>query len=273
MVKGIIFTVVVWFFYAVLIHSYCSAFHIVMPLTAPLLGCLIMIIRTLGWGSTMLEEEKNDIQRTFGYFVEPTIAAMAIKNPRLLQEDGVRKTVTVMFADLRGFTKLCEKTEPEILIKMLRECFGKLISIVRANGGTIDKLIGDSLMVVWGNPLPQPDHAERAVASGLEMQVAMRYLRRKWQNRLGCRIDLGIGINTAEVVVGTIGSDQFCDYTVLGYGVNIASRIERSCSGGEICISAQTASLLNGHYQCESMGQFSYKNVRHKTEIFRVIPE
>ena len=157
-VKGIIYTMTAWFFYAVLIHSYSEAFQLFMPLSAPLLGTLIAVIRVLAWGSTVLEEEKNEIKNTFGHFVEPSIATLAIENPGLLKEDGVRKTVTVMFADLRGFTKLCRDIEPEQVIQMMRECFGRLIAIARNNGGVIDKLIGDSLMVVWGNPVDCPDH-------------------------------------------------------------------------------------------------------------------
>ena len=90
-------------------------------------------------------------------------------------------------------------------------------------------------------------------------------------NKLGVDIDLGIGINTDEVVVGTIGSEEFCDYTVLGSGVNIAARIERGCPGGEICVSRKTRSLLSDHYQCERMGRFDYKNVEKKIEVFRVL--
>ena len=270
-VKGIVYTVVAWFFYAVLIHSYSETFKLFMPLAAPLLGTIINVIRVLGWGSTVLEEEKDDIRRTFGHFVEPSIATLAIENPDLLKEDGVRKTVTVMFADMRGFTRLCLDIEPELVIRLLRECFGRLISIARANGGMIDKLIGDSLMVVWGNPVAQSDHAERAVEAALEMQSMMRNLRRRWRNKYGVDVDLGIGINTDEVVVGTIGSDEFCDYTALGYGVNIASRIERGCLGGEICISRQTAKLLEGHYKCEFMGRFEYKNVKEEIAVYKVI--
>ena len=205
-VKGMIYSACAWFFYGVFIHSYSEAFGLFLPLSAPILGSLIAIIRVLGWGSTVLEEEKNEIRKTFGHFVEPSIATMAIENPGLLNEDGQRKTVTVMFADMRGFTRLCLDIEPELVIRMLRECFGKLISIARANDGVIDKLIGDSLMVVWGNPVDQPDHAEKAVEAATEMQAMMRNLRMKWKSKLGVDIDLGIGINTDEVVVGTIGS-------------------------------------------------------------------
>lgn len=270
-VKGIIFTVCTWFFYGVFIHSYSEAFGLFLPLSAPIIGSLIAVIRVLGWGSQVLEDEKDDIRKTFGHFVEPSIAKLALDNPDLLNEDGKRRTVTVMFADMRGFTRLCLDIEPEIVIRMLRECFGKLISIARANDGAIDKLIGDSLMVVWGNPAPEPEHAEKAVEAATEMQAMMRNLRMKWKSKMGVDVDLGIGINTDEVVVGTIGSEEYCDYTALGYGVNIASRIERGCPGGEICISRRTAGLLDGHYKCEFMGRFEYKNVKEEIEVFKVV--
>ena len=268
-VKGVMYTTVAWFFYAILIHSYIGVFHFLMPLSAPLLGTILALIRVLGWESSLHEEEKNSIRKTFNCFVEPSVASMAINNPDLLNEGGIRKTVTVMFADLRGSTKLCETVEPELLITILRECFSKLIATARSNGGTIDKLIGDSLMVVWGNPLTQPDHAERAVEAATEMQLVMGSLKTKWQRKLGIDIDLGIGINTAEVVVGTIGSQEYCDYTVLGYGVNLASRIQSTCPGGEIYVSATTRGLLSNQDSFKRLGMFNYKNVSRKVEIYK----
>jgi class 3 adenylate cyclase len=248
-VKGIIYTVVSWFFYAVLIHSYTASYSLYMPLTAPLIGCMVSIIRALAWEHSFVAEEKDEIRKTLGSLVEPSVAEFLLKNPDLLKQEGVRKTVTIMFADLRGFTELCEVIAPEQLFVMLRDCFGKLIPIVRANGGTIDKLVGDSMMVVWGNPVPIENHAEKAVESAIEMQAMMQSLKKKWQQKLSVDIMLGIGINTDEVVAGTIGSEEFYDYTVLGCGVNLASRLESSCPGGLIYVSKETCSILEGIFQ------------------------
>ena len=270
-VKGIIYTVVSWFFYGVLVHSYTSSYSLYIPLTAPLLGCIISIIRVLAWEHSFVAEEKDTIRKTLGSLVEPTVAEYLIKNPDLLKHDGVRKTVTIMFADLRGFTKLCEVIPPEQLIAMLRDCFGKLISIVRTNGGTIDKLVGDSMMVVWGNPVPLENHAEKAVEAAIEMQAMMRSLKKKWQQKLGVDIMLGIGINTDEVVAGTIGSEEFCDYTVLGCGVNLASRLESICPGGLIYVSKGTHSLLQGLFEFQELDNQKDKNNCGMSGVYKVV--
>lgn len=270
-VKGIIYTLVIWFFYSVLIHSYTTSFHYYIPLTAPLLGCILSIIRVLCWEYTQLTEEKDGIRRTFGSFVEPRIADILLNNPNLIRQDGVSRTVTIMFADLRGFTKLCEEIAPEQVINILRDCFSKLISIARANGGTIDKLIGDCMMVVWGNPVPIEDHEEKAVESAIAMQAVMTAVSAKWKNTLGIDIRLGIGINSDDVVAGTIGSEEFSDYTVLGSGVNLTSRLESVCPGGEICVSRKIASKLDGIYTFEKLGNLKQKNTTELLEVFKVV--
>ena len=270
-VKGTIYTGVSWFFYGVLVHSYTSSYSLYMPLTAPLIGCLISIIRVLAWEHSFVAEEKDQIRKTLGSLVEPSVAEYLLQNPDLLNQDGVRKTVTVMFADLRGFTKLCEVIAPEQLIAMLRDCFSKLISIVKTNGGTIDKLVGDSMMVVWGNPVPMENHAEKAVESAVEMQLMMQSLGKKWQQKLGVEIMLGIGINTDEVVAGTIGSEEFCDYTVLGCGVNLASRLESICPGGLIYVSLQTQSILKDMFEFKELEDQKTKNCYGISKVYQVI--
>lgn len=241
--KGIILMVVIWFFYMMLAISTTSSSDIYIPLIAPILGCTLSTIRVLAWGESFLQEEKDGLRKTFGSLVEPNVADMLLNNPDMHNQSGVHKTVTILFADLRGFTRLCEEIPPEEVVGMLRECFAKLIRIARSNGGTVDKLIGDSMMVVWGNPLPVDHHAEKAVRAAIEMQTAMKPIRKKWQNQLGVDVKLGIGINTDEVVAGAIGSEEFCDYTVLGSGVNLAARLESACPGDEICVSESTHKL------------------------------
>lgn len=269
-VKGVIYTLIIWFFYAVLIHSYTKSFDYYIPLSAPLLGCILSIIRVLLWEYAHLTEEKNCIKRTFGSFVEPRIADMLLNNPNLVRQKGVCKTVTIMFADLRGFTKLCEEIAPEQVITILRDCFGKLITIARANEGTVDKLIGDCMMVVWGHPVEIDNHQEKAVESAIAMQAVMKAVSSKWKNSLGVDIKLGIGINSDEVVVGTMGSEEFCDYTVLGSGVNLASRMESVCPGGEICVSRQIATSLSDVYKFEKKGNLKQKNTEELLEVFKV---
>jgi adenylate cyclase len=249
-IRGFIYTCIIWFFYIVLIHSYASESTVYIPMVAPLLGCILSMIRILAWEESILIQEKNGMRKTLNTCVEPRIADMLLNNPDICNQDGVRTHATIMFADLRGFTQLCENSAPEVVISMLRDCFGRLISIARAHDGTIDKLIGDSMMVVWGNPVPMENHAEKAVTAAIEMQAAMQELKEKWKHQLGVEIMLGIGINTDEVIAGTIGSIEYCDYTVLGSGVNLASRLESVCPGDKICVSETTYTLIQNSFRC-----------------------
>lgn len=258
--RGFIYTMVIWFFYAVLIHSYSSSLSFYIPLAAPLIGCVLSSLRVIGWEHSFLEKEQEGLRKTFSSFVEPKIADILLNNPDIINQDGVRTTVTIMFADLRGFTRLCEIIDPEQVIAMLRDCFGKFISIVRMNGGTVDKLIGDSMMVVWGNPVALENHAEKAVESAIEMQAMMQVLKKKWAQKIGVEVMMGIGINTDEVVAGTIGSAEFCDYTVLGSGVNLASSLESVCPGDMIYISEETFSRLGGMFECRRIENLTMKN-------------
>jgi|GEM_PF-2525402 len=238
--KGILYTCIIWFFYILLAYSYATDSSVYVPFIAPLLGCIVSIIRVLGWEEAFLLEEKEGIRRTFDSYAEPTVAEMLLKNPNINRQEGERKEVTIMFADLRGFTKLCEVIPAEEVISMLRDCFSRLIPIAKAHGGTVDKLMGDSMMVVWGNPLAVVNHPEKALNAALEMQQAMQELKASYKAKLNVDIKLGIGINTDEVVAGTVGSEEFFDYTVLGTGVNLASRLEAACPGDQICVSAST---------------------------------
>lgn len=270
-VKGVVYTVVIWFFYAFLIHSYTTSLSYYIPLIAPLLGCIVSTIRVLAWEYMFLLQEKDGLKKTFGSFVEPRIADIVLNNPDVFNQDGVRTSATIMFADLRGFTKLCEVLDPDQIIAILRDCFGKLISIARANGGTVDKLIGDCLMVVWGSPVPIENHAEKAVEAAIEMQAVMKILKKKWEKRLGVEILLGIGIATDEVVAGTTGSEEFCDYTVLGSGVNLAAALEAHCPGNTIYVSDKTFTLLNGYFNFGASEELEIKNNGGNVTAYQVV--
>lgn len=127
------------------------------------------------------------------------------------------------------------------------------------------------MMVVWGNPVPMENHAEKAVESAIEMQAVMKSLQQKWKKQLGVDIKLGIGINTDEVVVGTIGSKEFCDYTVLGCGVNLASKLESASPGGTICVSFNTYNILKDTFTFKKLGILRQKNNGSTIDVYRVV--
>jgi len=172
---------------------------------------------------------------------------------RLLSESGFpsaepdRRTVTVLFADIRGFTSLAESYPANVIVSMLNRYLAVMIDIAMRYGGTIDKLMGDAIMVVFGAPMPQADHVQRALACAVEMQQAMsRYNQQNDALQLP-RLYIGIGVNSGDVVAGPIGSNLHHEYTVIGNEVNLASRIEAQSLRGQVLIGENTYRLARDH--------------------------
>ena len=174
----------------------------------------------------------RQIQGAFGQYVAPEIVRRIIDDPNLVKLGGERKMITVLFADVRGFTTLSEKlsSEPEELTRLLNEIMTALSRIVTRHGGTIDKYIGDCVMAFWNAPLEDPEHASNAVRAAFDMIQEIGSLREGAQPAGSSLRDLGIamgvGVNSGECVVGNMGSEQRFDYTVIGDPVNVASRLE-----------------------------------------------
>ena len=147
-------------------------------------------------------------------------------SPEMLKLGGEERVMSVLFSDLAGFTTLSEKMTPTQLVHLLNHYLTEMTDIVLAEGGIIDKYEGDAIMAEFGAPLPLPDHADRAVRTGLKMQRRLKELREIWKGQglpeLRCRV----GINTGAMIVGNMGSNQVFDYTVIGDSVNLASRLE-----------------------------------------------
>jgi adenylate cyclase len=267
---GLVLTALSWGVYligAMLTQSYQVAF----PFTAAGIVTLLSVIRVMGWGASFLEREKADLNRLFGYFLDNEVLKHLLQHPELINQTGQQKPLTILFADIRGFTTASEKLPPETIITMLRTYFRYMIPIIRKHGGTVDKLIGDGIMAFFGDPIPQEDHVERAALAALEMQQAMAALSHEWAKYGMGHVKIGIGLNTDTVVVGNIGSDEFCDYTVLGRGVNLASRLESQCPGGEIHVSQAVYERLRETFMFESRGERSYKNIEQPVPVYRLI--
>jgi class 3 adenylate cyclase len=162
----------------------------------------------------------------FGRYVSRQIADTILANPERDFWQGERKRATIFFSDIRGFTAMSEKPEPEEVVSRLNEYLGVMVDIVFKYDGTLDKFIGDSIMAVFGAPVSTGNDEERAVRAAIAMQEAARRLEEQWsaQGRAGFKI--GIGINTGDVIVGNIGSDQRIEYAAIGDHVNLAARLE-----------------------------------------------
>lgn len=173
------------------------------------------------------EKEAKRIRKIFSNYVTERVVNELVKNPALLRLGGERREVTVLFSDIRGFTSFSEKVSPEEVVNTLNEYFAKMTDVIFKWEGTLDKFMGDAIMVFWNAPLKQDDHAMRAVACALEMSEGLKDLCRKWESEKKPKLRIGIGINTGEVLVGNIGAEgKKMDYTVIGDHVNLASRLE-----------------------------------------------
>lgn len=188
----------------------------------------------------MLNRRNQFIQKTFGRYLSDQVVEQILETPEGLNLGGERRKVTLMMTDIRGFTSMCERLEPEDVMTVINNYLGIMTNIILSYNGSINEFIGDAIMAIFGAPLEFDDHAERAVACAIEMQSAMKGVNEKNKNYNLPELEMGIGLNTTHVVVGNIGSERRAKYGVVGSGVNLTSRIESYTTGGQIFISAST---------------------------------
>ena len=163
----------------------------------------------------------------FASYVSPRIVQELIRRPELAQLGGQQKVVSTLFSDIKGFTSYCEHHSPSEVVHVLNQYLGAMTDVAFYWEGTLDKFVGDAVMVYWGAPLPQEDHAERAIRCALHMHDRLMQLHQQWREEKVDPFEIGIGINTGEAIVGNMGAEgKKMDYTVIGDSVNVAARAE-----------------------------------------------
>jgi len=192
----------------------------------PLLGLLIIYISLTVYHYITEERERKKIKGAFSYYVSSSVVNEVLKHPEQLKLGGDKKDLSVLFSDIRGFTTMSENLTPEELVHLLNEYLTVMTDVVFKYDGTLDKYIGDALMAIYGAPLEQQNHPASACHSALEMMQDLKKLNEKWLNEGKNPLDIGIGINTGDMMVGNMGSDQRFDYTVMGDAVNLGARLE-----------------------------------------------
>jgi adenylate cyclase len=203
-------------------------FRTEIPVVAPLFTLLLVYAFPAAERALNEEIEKRRVRGIFEMFISPEMVGQLI-DQGVEAMRGKRAELTVLFSDIRGFTTMSEKLSPEELVNLLNEYLGAMTDVIHRHGGTVDKYEGDLVMAFFGAPMWYADHAERAVRCSIDMRLELGRLRQKWEqegNIAATKLEMGIGLNTAEVFVGLVGSGRRVNYTVMGDGVNLASRVQ-----------------------------------------------
>ena len=203
-----------------------TAAGLVLPLASALLTAFAAFALNMSYGYFVESRSKRELARLFGSYVAPELVVEMVKDPSSYSMKAVSKELTVMFCDMRGFTKMSETMEPLQLQQLLNDVFTRLTDIIRTNRGTIDKYMGDCVMAFWGAPVDLPDHASLGVKTAIEMASAIKSINEAHRAKNLPEIGTGIGLNTGQMCVGDMGSITRRSYTVIGDAVNLGSRLE-----------------------------------------------
>lgn len=215
--------------------------------------------------------EREFIKETFSKYVSKQVAARILKDGDYKKLKGERRVVTVLFADMRGFTAMASALPPEEVMEMLNEYFSIMIDIVFKYGGMLDKFIGDAIMAVYNAPLDQRQHELCAIMTGLDIQEQVAGINAKRLSEGKEQINVGIGINTGEAVAGNIGSSERLEYTVIGSGVNLAQRIESFTKKGQLLISETTYEAVRSFVEVIKLEPTTVKGISEPVELYAVL--
>jgi class 3 adenylate cyclase len=200
-------------------------------------------------------ERYNTLRR----YVSPKLADQILSSGQSLGAGTQRKMMTILFSDIRNFSVLTDSLEPEEIFQLLDKYISEMTKLIHQYDGTLNKIIGDGLLVFFGDPIPMADHAQRAVLMSIDMQKMVGQLKEEWL-QFGHELGIGMGINTGYLTVGNLGSDIYKDYTVIGNQVNVAARLESLAKPGQILISQRTYSKVKGLVEVEKVGEISVGN-------------
>lgn len=210
------------------------------------------------------------LRDTFGYFATPEVANFALSHPLDYWKRCERIVLTVLFADIRGFTPFMEASRPEEAIAALTGIFEYVDEAVRLEGGILNKFMGDGILAIFGAPLANRDHAASAARAALRMRNSAR-IPDGARNLAGLKpLRLGIGINTGEVVAGCIGTKARTEYTVIGHTVNLGARIEQLAAPGQILLGPATAEALGENFRLKSRGSTGLHGVARPVELWEL---
>lgn len=247
--------------------------HLWLPPVLTSLGLILVYLGHISWKYLTEFREKRWLRQAFGRYVSAALVEAIIAHPERLELGGEEAEVTVLFADLAGFTGLAETMPPKSLIQLLNEYFSTMTEIILTRHGTLDKFIGDALMAVWGAPVAMADHALLACQAALEMQEAMIRRQEGWSTEGLPRLAARIGLHSGRVLAGNVGSKERFDYTVMGDTVNLAARLEgvNKRYGTEIILSEDTYQRVADHFLFRALERVQVKGRLQPVTIYELL--
>jgi adenylate cyclase len=217
---------------------------------------------------------KQQIKKQFEHYLDPGMVKKLQKDPSLLKLGGEKRDMTFLFCDIRGFTPISEKYKgnPEGLTKLINRFLTRMTDVIIANGGTIDKFMGDCIMAFWNAPIEDPDHEQHAVQAAIDMQEELSKLNVQLAEEELPTIAIGIGINTGEALVGNMGSDQRFDYSVIGDAVNVAARLESSSKtlGKTVVVGDRTYKAAKYDYNFDYIDSITVKGKSEPVKVYTI---
>jgi adenylate cyclase len=226
--------------------------------------------RSLAGKNLELARAHELVRRAFGRYVSEEVAASILRSPEGLELGGEEREVTILMSDLRGFTALAARLTPHEVIEFLNLYLEAMVDVISRYEGTIDEIIGDAILVIFGAPLTCDDHAAKAVACGLAMQLAMTDVNQRLTAKGTAALEMGIGIHTGRVIVGNIGSLRRTKYAAVGSNVNLAGRIESFTTGGQLLISESTRERIKAPLRIGGQFQVEPKGATRSLELYEV---
>src|SRR5690606_35924846 len=210
-----------------------------------------------------------NIRKTFERFVSSSVVEQLLHDPAQVQLGGKLQEITVLFADLEGFTSISEYTEPVKLLSLLNQYHTMMVGMIREHGGTVDKFTGDGVIALYNTPLEQPDHALRAVLTALHIRELLPEFHQQFEGPY--QMPINFGIHTGLAVVGNVGAPDIMNYTAVGDTVNLAARLQVLSKGGQILISSATCEQLPQNVAAQSLGEIKVKGRSESVSTYEVI--
>ena len=237
----------------------------------PLVPAGLALVGSAASVTAYVAHSAGEIRKAFGRFVTDEIVANLLEKPEGLKLGGERRKITILTSDIRGFTAISERLSPEEVIRIINLYLGYMADVITQYQGTIDEFMGDGILVLFGAPTKRDDDADRAIGCAIAMQLAMKSVNEKMIELGLPNLEMGIGINTGDVVVGNIGSEKRTKYGVVGDQVNLTYRIESYTVGGQIFVSESTLKQLNCDVVTDEEREVQPKGVHYPIKIYEVI--